>query len=80
MPALEKNDLVQPMEQQNVKHQINLLTQSARRYWLLLEGTRQDLERQPDNSILQMRVMVLEQNIDTMLRNIEGMLRSCFTN
>jgi hypothetical protein len=66
--------------EQNIQHQIKILTESARRYWLLLEGTRQDLERQPNNSVLQMRIIVLEQNIDNVLHNIEGMLRSCFMN
>ena len=57
--------------EQNIKRQIRILTEKACRYWLLLEGARQNLEQQPDSSLLQMRVMVLEKDIDHVLRDIE---------
>jgi hypothetical protein len=61
--------------EQHIKRQINMLTEKAHRYWLLLERTRQDLEQQPDSSLLQMRVQVLEEDIDAVLLDIERMLR-----
>ena len=61
--------------EQSRKRRIKLLTENACRYWLLLEATQQDLEQQPDSSFLQMRIVVLEEDIDAVLREIEELLR-----
>lgn len=61
--------------EQHRRRQIKILTETACRYWLLLETARQDLEQQPDSSFLQMRVVVIEEDIDVVLREIEELLR-----
>ncbi len=61
--------------EQHLKHQIKTLIDSAHRYWLLLEGTRQALEQQPGNAVLQMRASVLEKDIDHTLESIEELWR-----
>ena len=61
--------------EQNLERRIKTLTDNAHRYWILLERTRQDLECQPDNLFLQMRLSVLEEDLDFVLNDIESLWR-----
>ena len=62
-----------PMDQY-LQQRLEILTIAARRYHWLLDGTQQDLESYPNNSRLQTRKAVLENELDVTLNRIEALL------
>ena len=62
-----------PMDQY-LQQRLEILTITARRYHWLLDAAQQDLESYPNNSRLQTRKVVLENELDVILNRIEALL------